>query len=77
MTEGWIKVFSATELYQVEIAEDVLKQNGIISHIANKPDSVLPFVGSADLYTKSEDAAIASQILAEHNLPSGGSDEVE
>ena len=51
MTEGWIKIFSATELYQVQIAEDVLKQNGIISHIANKPDSVLPFIGSADLYT--------------------------
>ncbi|MFM9950835.1 MAG: putative signal transducing protein [Saprospiraceae bacterium] len=77
MTEGWIKIFSATELYQVQIAEDVLQQNGIISHIANKPDSVLPFIGSADLYTSEEDAATARQILADNNLLGDGSEEDE
>lgn len=77
MTEGWIKIFSATELYQVQIAEDVLKQHGIISHIANKPDSVLPFIGSADLYTSEEDAITARQILADNDLLGDGSEENE
>lgn len=75
MTEGWIKVFSSPDLLQAKIAEDVLKQNGIESHIANKPDSVMPFLGSADLYTTEEDAESARKVLAEHDLLDGGSDE--
>ena len=68
MTEGWIKIFTARELFQAKLAEDLLKQNGITSHIVNKPDSVLPFIGNADLYTTPEDAELALKILAENEL---------
>lgn len=71
MTEGWVKVFSSADLLMAKLAEDVLKQNGIESHIANMPDSVLPFIGSADLYTTAENAESALEILAGLDLPEG------
>lgn len=70
MIEGWILVFSAPELYQVKIAEDVLKQNGIISHILSAPDSVLPALGEAKLYTTPDYAEAAFKVLRENNLAS-------
>ncbi|MDZ4681317.1 MAG: DUF2007 domain-containing protein [Saprospiraceae bacterium] len=75
MTEGWVKIFTARELFQAKLAEDLLKQNGITSHIVNKPDSVLPFIGNADLYTNSEDAELAVKILAENELLGGETEE--
>lgn len=68
MTEGWILIFAAPELYQAKIAEDVLKQNGIISHLVSAPDSVLPVLGEAKLYTTAEHAEQAMQVLRDHNM---------
>lgn len=66
--ENWIRIYSSKELYQAKIAEDILKQNGIESHIVNKPDSVLPSIGDADLYTVPEKAERAIQVLKENNV---------
>ncbi len=68
MKENWIKIYSSNDLVQVKIAEDVLKQNGIESHILNKPDSVLPMLGEAELYTLPEKAELAKKVLKENNL---------
>jgi hypothetical protein len=68
MKENWTVVFSAKEVYQVKIAEDILKQNGIESHILNKPDSVIPSIGLAKLYTPNEKAAAAIQVLKDADL---------
>lgn len=68
MIEGWILVFSAPELYQVKIAEDVLKQNGIVSHILSAPDSILPALSEAKLYTTPENAESAFKVLRDNNL---------
>ncbi len=68
MTDGWVKIYSARELIQAKLAEDVLKQHGISSHIANKPDSVMPFLGTADLYTTQDDAEAAMKVLEENDL---------
>ncbi|MCB0606361.1 MAG: DUF2007 domain-containing protein [Lewinellaceae bacterium] len=68
MKEGWVKIFSAANLIQAKLAEDLLKQNGIESHITNKPDSVMPFLGSADLYTTAEDAEAALKVLEENKV---------
>lgn len=75
MTEGWILIFSSPELYQVKIAEDVLKQNGIVSHILSTPDSVLPALGEAKLYTTAEYAEAAFKVLRDHNLVSFDTEE--
>lgn len=61
--DNWVKIFSHADLIQVKLAEDVLKQNGIESHILNKPDSVLPSLGQAELLTPNEKAEAAVEIL--------------
>ncbi|GJM36359.1 MAG: hypothetical protein DHS20C18_53600 [Saprospiraceae bacterium] len=68
MKEGWTKVFSAPEYYQAKIAEDILKQNGIESHIPNRTDSIFPSVVEAELYTLPEKAEKAVAILRENDL---------
>lgn len=68
MKEGWILIYSSTELYQAKIAEDILKQNGIESHILNKPDSAIPSIGEAELYTLPEKAADAVRVLKENGI---------
>lgn len=68
MKEGWVKIFTATELYQVKIAEDRLKQSGIESHIVNKGDSAIPSIGEVELYTPVEKAETAVQVLKEAGI---------
>lgn len=68
MKEGWIRVFAANELYQVKIAEDKLKQHQIESHIVNKGDSAIPSIGQVELYTPSENATDAVNILREAGI---------
>ncbi len=61
-------VYTTNELYQAKIAEDILKQNGIESHIVSKPDSAFPSTGEAELYTVSEKAEEAVKVLQENDL---------
>ncbi len=68
MKEGWVKVFAATEEYQARIADDVLKQHGIESLVVGKPDSAIPSIGQAELYTPAEKAEEARKILREKDL---------
>jgi hypothetical protein len=68
MDENWTCVFSSNDLVKVKIAEDVLKQNGIESHILNKPDSMMPMLGEAELYVRREKAEAARQVLEAHDL---------
>lgn len=68
MKEGWIIVFSSTELFQTKLAEDILKQHGIASHIVNKPDSMIPTVGAAELYTLPENAEKALEVLRANKI---------
>lgn len=63
MKEGWIKVFSSLDLIEVKLAEDLLKQNDIVSHIANKPDSAIPSLGDAELYIHPDDKEAAVKVL--------------
>ena len=68
MQEGWVLIFTSKETYQAKIAEDILKQNGIESHILSTPDSVLPPLGEAKLYTLPEKAEAARKVLEENDL---------
>lgn len=68
MKDNWELVYRNSDLMKVKIAEDVLKQSGIESHILNKPDSVLPMLGEAELYTPKEKAGSARKILADNKL---------
>jgi hypothetical protein len=68
MREGWIKIFASSEEYQARIADDVLKQHGIESLVVSKPDSAIPSIGQAELYTPAEKAEEARRILREEKL---------
>jgi hypothetical protein len=68
MKENWVKIFSSMELLQVKLAEDILKQHGIESHIFNKPDSAFPGTNYVELYTLPEKAEEARKILLENDL---------
>jgi hypothetical protein len=68
MNDNWIKIFATTEEYQVKIAEDVLKQHGIESHVVSRRDSALPSLGEVELYTLPEKAQRAVEILREQKI---------
>lgn len=70
MKEGWICVFSAIELLEVKLAEDILKQHDIPSHIVNKPDSAIPSVGEAELYVPPAQAEEAVKVLVKEGVKS-------
>lgn len=68
MKENWVKVYTSADLVQVKMAEDVLKQKGIVSHIESHPDSAMPMLGAAELYTLPENAQNAINILKENGI---------
>lgn len=63
MKDNWVKIFSSSDLVEVKMAEDLLKLEGIASHILSKPDSTLPMLGEAELYTLPENATLAAEML--------------
>jgi hypothetical protein len=66
--ENWINIFNSKDLLQAKLAEDVLKQAGIESHIVNAPDSVFPPLGEAKLFTPPEKAETARKILLDNDF---------
>jgi hypothetical protein len=68
MKEGWVLVYTADSEFKARIADDVLKQYGIESLVAGKPDSAIPSIGSAELYVPAEKAAEARRILKEREI---------
>lgn len=68
MKENWVKIFSSTDLVRVKLAEDVLKKNDIVSHIVNQPDSAMPMLGEAELYTLPDNAEAAVKVLKANGI---------
>ncbi len=68
MKENWVKIYQSTELIQVKLAEDILKQHGIESHILNPPDSAFPGLNYIGLYTLPEKAEEAVKVLEENGI---------
>lgn len=68
MKENWVKIFSSKDLLRVKMAEDVLKKNNIVSHIANKPDSAMPMLSEATLYALPDKAEEAVKVLRANGI---------
>ena len=68
MKENWVKIYSSSDLMRVKVAEDVLKQRGIVSHIESRPDSAMPMLGEAVLYTLPENEEAAKKVLHENGF---------
>ncbi|MEM6378794.1 MAG: DUF2007 domain-containing protein [Bacteroidota bacterium] len=68
MKDGWINVYSADLEFKAKLAEDVLKQHDIVSHIMMKPNSAIPSIGNATLLVPEADAEKAIKILKEAEI---------
>jgi len=66
MNDNWVKIFSSTEHYKVEIYKGLLDENDIKSIIINKQDSSYHF-GELELYVNVADAFRAKQIIVSSN----------
>ncbi len=63
MEKDWKQVFLSGDMYKVEIAKGLLKNQNINSVILNKKDSVYQTFGNIELYVSKEDEINAIEIL--------------
>ncbi len=63
MEKGWVKVFTAKELYRASLLKGVLEDEGIDVIILNKKDSIYITIGEVELYVKQSDAVRALNII--------------
>jgi len=64
MEDNWLKVYSAGQLYQVELVKGILDQNGIDSVIMNQSDSEF-LLGEVELYVDIENFEEAKNFIRE------------
>ena len=60
--KNWVKVFSSSKAYLVELTHGILEEEGIESVIINKIDSAYLF-GESELFVNDEDSTKALQII--------------
>jgi len=65
MEKDWKQVFLSGELYQAEIAREVLENNGINSVVLNQKDSVYKTFGNIEVYVHQNDETKAIELLKE------------
>ncbi|HOO85130.1 MAG: DUF2007 domain-containing protein [Prolixibacteraceae bacterium] len=65
MEKDWKQVFLAGELYQAEIARELLENNGINAVVINKKDSSYLAFGNLEVYVNENDEEKAIEILKE------------
>lgn len=64
MEKNWVKIFESTDEPQVEIARQVLQENGIDAVFMDKKDQSF-LIGMAELYVSGERLEEAKIILKE------------
>ena len=65
MEKDWKQVFLSGELYQAEIARELLSNNGVNAVIMNQKDSSYTSFGDVEVYVNQKDEAKALEILKE------------
>jgi hypothetical protein len=66
--DGWIKVYSSTQVFKVELMKGVLENNGMDAVIVNRQDSSYLTFGEIELYTLKIYANKAIGIIASINV---------
>jgi hypothetical protein len=56
-------VYSSDQDYQIQIARELLDENGIESFVLNQHDSVIPTIGTIEVYVSIKDQLQAEEIL--------------
>lgn len=65
MEKGWKQVFLSGEMYQAEIARELLENNGIAAVVLNQKDSSYTAFGNIEVYVNEHDEIKAIEILKE------------
>ncbi|MBN1768604.1 MAG: DUF2007 domain-containing protein [Prolixibacteraceae bacterium] len=65
MEKDWKQVFLSGELYQAEIARELLENNGINAVIMNQKDSSYTSFGDIEVFVNQKDEAKALEIIKE------------
>jgi hypothetical protein len=68
MSREWVKVYSSSELHEIEIIKVLLAENGIASFEINKKDSSYISVGEIELYVKPENEILSKVIISNYQL---------
>ncbi|HPE33721.1 MAG TPA: DUF2007 domain-containing protein [Bacteroidales bacterium] len=64
MNSDWVKIYSAGNLYKVDLVKGLLEESGIKSEILNQKDSAF-LTGDVELFVDTKDFEEAKRILAE------------
>ena len=66
MSEHWEAIYSTNQLYEAEMAKDMMADNGIECVIMNKQDSIYRF-GEIEVCVPVEEVLKAKQLIIEFN----------
>ena len=66
--KNWELVLRDPDPVKVNLAEGILKQNDIVSHVVNNSNSAIPSIGEIELYARKEDAEAAKKILEDAEM---------
>jgi len=58
-----IKIWTSTEPYQVELAQQKLEENGIEAFVIDKKETITHASGYVELYVEEKDVTAAEKIL--------------
>ncbi len=61
--EGWVLVYSCSDLFTAELARQALLNSGVESIVVNKKDSFYVTIGDVELYVEPTNVAIATELL--------------
>lgn len=63
MEKDLVLVYSSNQEYQIQIAQELLEENGMESFTLNQHDSVIPSIGTIELYVNEQNQLKAKEIL--------------
>lgn len=64
MENDWTKIYSAGNLYKVDLVKGLLEESGISTQILNQQDSAF-LTGEVELFVQTKDFEEAERIIAE------------
>ena len=67
MDNNWIKIYTSTEQYKINLLKGYLLKRDILSISLNKKDSSYLVFGEIELYVKKENVILAKNLIAKQN----------
>ena len=67
MDNNWIKIYTSTEQYKINLLKGYLLKRDILTISLNKKDSSYLVFGEIELYVKKENVILAKNLIAKQN----------